>query len=346
MSFMLKEIHEQPEVIRRMAEAEQETVGKLAAEIKSRDIDFVVMAARGTSDHAAIYGKYLLEIKNGLAVGLADPSVYTLYSAKLKMDRALVIGISQSGQATDVAEYLKQSKESGALTASITNVPGSTLTQIADHNILCHAGQEQGVAATKTYTSTLAALFLLSSSLANDVAHATNHLVECADAMKSVLSIGPYCEAKAERYRFMQDGYVISRGLNYCTALEAALKLAETSYVGMLAYSAADFVHGPIAAVHESEACFLCAPPGKALSAMVEMAARLSDRKAEVAIISSEEEILSYATTPFKLDVTVFEELSPLLYIVPFQLLAYYLAVARGFDPDRPRGLSKVTLTR
>lgn len=346
MSFMLKEIHEQPEVIKRMADAEQENVSRLAAEIKSRDIQYVIMAARGTSDHAAIYGKYLLEIKNGLPVGLADPSVYTLYSAQLRMDRALVIGISQSGQATDVAEYLKQSKESGALTASITNVPGSTLTQIADHNIQCHAGQEQGVAATKTYTSTLAALFLLSSCLANDARHARNHLVECADVMKSVLKIAPYCEAKAERYRFMTDGYVISRGLNYCTALEAALKLAETSYVGMLAYSAADFVHGPIAAVHESEACFLVAPPGKAFSAMVEMVSRLRDRNADVAVISSEEEILSCATMPFKLEVGIFEELSPLPYIVPAQLLAYYLAVTRGYDPDRPRGLSKVTLTR
>ncbi len=346
MSFMLREIHEQPEVIKRMAGAEQENVSKLAAEIKAREIKYVIMAARGTSDHAAIYGKYLLEIKNGLPVGLADPSIYTLYSAKLMMDRVLVIGISQSGQATDVAEYLRQSKAAGALTASITNVPGSTLTQIADHNIQCHAGQEQGVAATKTYTSTLAALFLLSSSLADDAKHAGDHLIECADVMKSVLEIAPYCEAKAERYRFMQDGYVISRGLNYCTALEAALKLAETSYVGMLAYSAADFLHGPIAAVHESEPCFLIAPPGKAFGTMVEMAARLSQLRAEVAIISSEDEILSYATTPFKLQISIFEELTPLPYIIPAQLLAYYLAVSRGYDPDRPRGLSKVTLTR
>jgi glucosamine--fructose-6-phosphate aminotransferase (isomerizing) len=346
MSFMLKEIHEQPDVVGRMVDAEQENVAKLVAEIERRDIDFVVMAARGTSDHAAIYGKYLLEIKNSLPVGLADPSVYTLYSAKLKMDRGLVIGISQSGQATDVAEYLEQSKQSGALTAAITNVPGSTLSQIADYTILCHAGQEKGVAATKTYTSTLAALYLLSASLAHDVSHAKNQLLGCAKAMRSALKIEQFCKDKAERYRFMQDGYVIGRGLNYCTALEAALKLAETSYVGMLAYSAADFLHGPIAAVYESEACFLCAPPGKAFSTMVDMAARLSERNAEVAVISSEQEALSYATTPFKLDVSVDEELSPLVYIMPAQLLAYYLALARGFDPDRPRGLSKVTLTR
>lgn len=346
MSFMLKEIHEQPEIIARMADAERDNVAKLVADIERRDIDFVIMAARGTSDHAAIYGKYLLEIKNSIPVGLADPSIFTLYGAKLKLDRALVIGVSQSGQATDVAEFLEQSKQYGALTVSITNVVGSKLAQIADHSIFCHAGQEKGVAATKTYTSTLAALYLLSATLAHDVSHAKKQLIGCAEAMKSTLGIEEYCATKAERYRFIQDGYVIARGLNYCTALEAALKLAETSYISMLAYSAADFMHGPIAAVHESEACFLCAPPGKALPTMIDMASRLSERKAEVAIISSEEEILSYATTPFRLDAIVEEELSPLIYILPEQLLAYYLAVSRGFDPDRPRGLSKVTLTR
>jgi len=346
MSFMLNEIREQPDVIGRLVDAEQESAARLAAEIERRGVGFVVMAARGTSDHAAIYGKYLLEIKNSLPVGLADPSVYTLYGANLKMDRALVIGISQSGQATDVAECLERSKQAGALTAAITNVPGSTLTRIADHTILCHAGQEKGVAATKTYTSTLAALYLLSASLSHDVKHAKKQLLGCAEAMRAALTLEGYCESKAERYRFMQDGYVISRGLNYCTALETALKLAETSYVGVLAYSAADFLHGPIAAVFESEACFLVAPPGKAFCAMVDMASRLSERKAEVAIISSEDEILSYATTPFRLDVCVEEELSPLVYVIPGQLLAYFLAVSRGFDPDRPRGLSKVTLTR
>lgn len=343
---MLKEIQEQPDVIGRMADAEQESAARLVADIERRDIGFVVMAARGTSDHAAIYGKYLLEIRNSIPVALADPSVFTLYDAKLKMDRALVIGISQSGQATDVAVYLDRCKQSGALTAAITNVPGSTLTQIADHTILCHAGQEKGVAATKTYTSTLAALYLLSASLSHDVKHAKKQLLGCADSMRSALALEDYIGKRAERYRFMQDGYVISRGLNYCTALETALKLAETSYVGVLAYSAADFMHGPIAAVLESEACFLVAPPGKAFSTMVDMASRLSERKAEVAVISSEDEILSYATMPIRLDVCVEEELSPLIYVIPGQFLAYFLAISRGFDPDRPRGLSKVTLTR
>lgn len=346
MSFMLDEIHEQPDVIGRLVDAEEESVVRLAADIERRDIDFVVMAARGTSDHAAIYGKYLLEIRNSIPVALADPSVFTLYDAKLKMDRALVIGISQSGQATDVAEYLDRCRQAGALTAAITNVPGSTLTQIAHHTILCHAGQEKGVAATKTYTSTLAALYLLSASLSHDVKHAQKQLLICADAMQSVLGMEDYIARRAERYRFIQDGYVISRGFNYCTALEIALKLAETSYVSVLAYSAADFLHGPIAAVLEGEACFLIAPPGRAYLTMADMVARLAERKAEIAVLSSEDELLSRAAIQFRIDVRIEEELSPLVYVIPGQLIAHFLALARGLDPDRPRGLSKITLTR
>jgi glucosamine--fructose-6-phosphate aminotransferase (isomerizing) len=342
---MLEEIHQQPDIIARMVKNERKGVAELAAEIKRRDIRFIVLAARGTSDHAAIYGKYLLEIINGYPVALADPSVYTLYQARLRMNHALVIGISQSGQAEDVAEYLENSRKSGALTVSITNVAGSRLTQVADFTVLCNAGNELGVAATKTYTSTLAALYLLSASLSDKDSRIDN-LLKCADAMASVLSIEDYIANKSERYRYMQKGYVISRGFNYCTALETALKLAETSYISLNAYSAADFLHGPIAAVHDEEACFLLAPPGKAYSTLLDMAKRLRSLNAETIILSSEDEILSLATTPLKLNITVEEELSPLIYIIPGQLLAYYLAVARGHDPDRPRGLNKVTITR
>lgn len=344
MSFMLNEIHEQPDVIGKMVEAESAKVAALAAEIKARGIEYVVVAARGTSDHAGIYGKYLLESKNALPVGLAASSVYTLYSGKMKMDRALVIGISQSGQATDVAEYMQRSKESGALTAAITNVAGSTLTQVADHSILCNAGPEKGVAATKTYTSTLAALYLLSATLAGE-ASGKDKLLECAEAMRSALKIEDFCKAKAERYRFMQSGYVLSRGYNYCTALEAGLKLMETNYVGMRAYSTADFQHGPIAAV-QGQPCFLFSAPGKAMQNMLDMAAKLKEHNAEVAVISSEEQALASGDVRFKLDAKIDEELSPMVYIMPAQMLAYYMAVTRGLDPDNPRGLSKVTLTR
>jgi len=345
MSYMLDEIHQQPEIIGRMVAKERDSAKAVAEEIARRDISLVVMAARGTSDHAAIYGNYLLEIVNGYPVALADPSVFTLYKAELRMGRALVIGVSQSGQAADVAEYLEQSRKFGAITLDITNEPGSTLTRIADHTIFCDAGKELGVAATKTYTSTLAAFYMLSAFLKGDESR-IDKLLACAEAMRSVFGIEEEIAAKAERYRYMQEGHVISRGLNLCTALETALKMAETSYVALKAYSAADFLHGPIAAVDEGEACFLCAPPGKAYPTMLDMARRLKDMGAETVVVSSEEEILSLARTACKLGVTVDEELSPLVYIIPGQLLAYYLAVARGHDPDRPRGLKKITITR
>ncbi|MCX8053462.1 MAG: SIS domain-containing protein [Armatimonadetes bacterium] len=345
MSYMLDEIHQQPDVILNLVRKERAAIAELAREIIRREIQFVVMAARGTSDNAAVYGKYLLEINNGYLVALADPSVFTLYSARLRMDKALVIGISQSGQAADVTEYLEQSKRFGAMTVDITNDPGSTLAKVAHHTICCHAGEEKSVAATKTYTSTLAALYLLSAFLA-EADSCVDELIKCTEAMRAAFEIEHYVADRAERYRYMRSGYVISRGLNYATAMETALKLAETSYCSMKAYSAADFLHGPIAAVHEAEPCFLIAPPGKAFLNVLDIAQRLRERNAETVVLSSEEEVLSLATTPFRLNVSVSEDLSPLVYIIPGQLLAYYLAVARGNDPDKPRGLTKITITR
>lgn len=345
MSQMLSEICEQPGVLRKLIEAESATVTQLAQDIRQRGIKFVMLAARGTSDHAAIYGKYLLEITNGLPVGLADPSVYTLYSAHIDMNSVLVIGVSQSGQAPDVIEYLNRSKQAGALTASITNEPDSPITSAADHTIICHAGPEKAVAATKTYTSALAAFYLLSASLVGN-GERVNMLQVCAEAMQTALTVEPQIEDKAERYRYMESGAVISRGYNFCTALETALKLAETNYIGMRGFSAADFLHGPIATVHEGYPCILIAPHGKAYQGMYDMAVNLKNRGAETIIISSEEKILSLATTPIRLGAEIDEELSPLVYAIPGQLLAYHMAVARRYDPDQPRGLTKVTLTR
>ena len=345
MSHMLDEIHQQPNTIARLIESERKPAEGLAVDIERRGIDLVIMAARGTSGHAAIYGKYLLQVNNALPVALADCSIFTLYSAEPALERALVIGVSQSGKATDVGEYLKRSRELGALTAAVTNEPGSALTRNADHTILCHAGKEVAVAATKTYTATLAAFYLLSAAISHDEGRLAR-LSACADAMRSAFAVESYIAEKAERYRYMESGAVIARGFNYCTALETALKLAETSYVGMRGYSAADFLHGPVAIVHEGYPCILIAPPGKAYRTMFDMAARLRDLRAETMIISSEDEVLSLATTPVRLEVQVDEQLSPLVYVIANQLFAYYLAVARGRDPDNPRGLSKVTLTR
>ena len=326
--------------------AEAEKIKALAEEIKKRNINFALLAARGTSDNAANYAKYLFGIVNGLPTGLAAPSIFTLYGGKLKLGHSLVIGISQSGQAADVIEYLQNSKACGALTACITNEEGSPITRASDFTILCNAGPEKSVAATKTYTTTMAALAMLSFTLAgrNDLIDALDKI---GDKIEQVItSLEAEIALKTERYRYMNHCFVIARGINYATAFEAALKLAETCYVKAEPFSSADFQHGPIAMVDEDTPCFLYAPSGVSFDSMLDIADKLKQRNAELIIVSDNDKILSMATTPFKIPVTLEEELSPIAYITVGQLFAQYLAVAKRHDPDNPRGLSKVTITR
>ncbi|MEN6521764.1 MAG: SIS domain-containing protein [Armatimonadota bacterium] len=343
---MLDEIRSQPEVIRTLVSSERDNIRLLAKEIGDRGINFSLIAARGTSDNAATYAKYLLGIIAGIPVGLAAPSIFTLYGAHPRLDHSLVIGVSQSGQAADVTEYLENSKKCGALTACVTNEDGSPITKVSDFTILCHAGLEKSVAATKTYTSTLAALAMLSFMLGGrDDLLAS--LAGIGDKIGQVISsLEDEIARRAERYRYMNECFVLARGINYATAFEGALKLAETCYVNAERFSSADFMHGPIAMINEDIPCFLYAPSGAAFDSMIGAARKLKDRNAELIIVSDNDEILSMATTPFKIPFTVEEELSPIIYIVVGQLFAQYLAIAKKHDPDHPRGLSKVTITR
>jgi glucosamine--fructose-6-phosphate aminotransferase (isomerizing) len=233
----------------------------------------------------------------------------------------------------------------GALTAAITNEPESELARAADHTLLCYAGVERSVAATKTYTAMLGVLYMLSSAVSrrDDL---VDGLRKAAGLMRETLSCEERIAAITERYRYMDECFVVARGLNHATSAETALKMAETSYVGAKPYSAADLMHGPIAVVHEGFPCFLIAPTGKAFGVMTDMAARLRAKKAETVIFSDDPGILSQAAVAVPIPVQVEELFSPLIYTVAGQLLAYHLAITKGCDPDRPRGLSKVTLTR
>jgi glutamine---fructose-6-phosphate transaminase (isomerizing) len=345
MSNMLDEIRQQPDVIANIVERNGKAAQALAAEMKRRNIDLVVLAARGTSDNAAICGKYMIELVNGLPVSLAAPSIVTIYGAKLRLERALVIGVSQSGKALDVVEYLQQAKEMGALTAAITNEADSELAKAADHLLLCHAGIEKGIAATKTYTATLGALYMLTAAFAESDDLLTK-LRRTADLMKETLSCEEHIAELAERYRYMEDCFMIARGVNHATAAEAALKMGETSYTGCKPYSAADFLHGPIAIVDHGFPCFLVAPDGKSLPMLSDLADKLRAKEAELIVISGNKNMLSKATRAIPIPVEVDELFSPLVYVIAAQFFAYHLAVTKGYDPDHPRGLSKVTLTR
>ena len=345
MSFMRDEIYQQPQAIASAVAHETANIAALAQELRDREIRHVVIAARGTSDNAATYAKYLLEIVVGVPVALAAPSVYTLYDARPNLNGVFMLGISQSGQATDVVQALSTGRSAGALTACITNVADSPLTKVSDVSLLCHAGDEKGVAATKTYTTALALVALLAGHWANEPT-LLEGLRGISDALLQTLALDATVEAAVERYRYMDECAVLARGLNQATALETALKMTETSYIVAKPYSGADFLHGPIAMISPGFPCFLFAPNGRAYASMLELAGKLRDRDAELIVAAHSEEILGLAKRPLPLPADTGEYLSPIVSIVPGQLWAYHLARARGNDPDRPRGLTKVTLTR
>jgi len=343
---MLDEIHEQPTALDRFMASQRRVVISIADELKRRKCRFGMIAARGTSDNAATYGKYIFELVNGLPVALAAPSVFTLYNADLNLSDVMVIGISQSGQAADVNICLESAQAHGALTVGITNELRSDITKYAKFTIHCDAGKERSVAATKTYTTSLAALIMLAAEVAENSA-----LIEKLKNVPSYINgIFSECEQQikdiAYRIRDLTDCIVLARGTNRATAFETALKMAETCYIKAEAYSSSDFLHGPIAVVDKGTKCFLFAPEGPSFDNMLEIAEKLVERGASLIIVSNSEKILSIANEPVKIPFDLDDLISPIVYVVVGQLFANYFAEAKGLDPDHPRGLSKITITR
>jgi len=343
-SNLFQEIHQQPEVLTRLLTEEKNVIEALAAEIKQRGIDHVFIAARGTSDNAGRYAQYLLGAVNRLPVGLATPSLYSIYRQPPKFGNALVLGISQSGKSPDIVAVLAEARRQGALTAVITNEPQSDLGRQAEFVINQQAGSEQAVAATKTYTSQLAAIARLSAALAADREMASALAAVPATVQTTLAMNGPI-EAIAQRYRYMRDCVVIGRGYNYATAFELALKMKELTYIMAEPYSSADFLHGPLALIEHGFPAFVIAPTGVMLPEIRGFVDTLNQHEAEVIIISDDADTLAQARIPLQLPQPVPEWLSPLTAILPGQLFAMHLAAARDYDPDHPRGLRKVTET-
>ncbi|MBN1872795.1 MAG: SIS domain-containing protein [Anaerolineae bacterium] len=344
-SHLYQEIHQQPQVLARLLDEGKESIQALANAIQERQISHVVIAARGTSDNAGRYAKYLLGAVNHLPVGLATPSLFSVYEQPPTFGNALVLGISQSGKSPDIVSVLAEAQRQGALTATLTNFPGSNLGKVADYVIDLRAGEEKAVAATKTYTSELAAIALLSSALCGD-ACITNALETIPEKVAATLKLHTQIAQVAERYRYMQTCVTIGRGYNYATAFELSLKLKELTYTVVEPYSSADFMHGPLALIEHGFPVIVIAPSGRLLPEMKTFIHTLKVREAEVIVISDDAEALSIARVPLALPEGVPEWLSPLTAIVPGQLFAMYLAHAKDYDPDHPRGLLKVTETR
>lgn len=339
------EILEQPERLADLLKKQKALVAQIAAEIKKRDINYVMLAARGTSDNAGRYANYLLGSRNHLALALATPSLFTYYQTPPQLRNALVIGISQSGQSPDIVSVLAEGKKQGCLTLAITNAPDSPLAKAADFVLDICAGAEKAVAATKTYTTELMVLAMLSAAL-EDGNGAWDDLDGVSGWTAKVIEQDAAIASAAQRYRYMQQCVVLGRGYNYCTAFEWALKLKELTYVEAEPYSTADFMHGPIAMVHGGFPVLAVVPQGKVFASMVEPLKQMKDElKAELVIISNEKSALDLAQMPITLPADVPEWLTPLVSIVPAQLFAYHLTTIKGYNPEQPRTIHKVTET-
>jgi glucosamine--fructose-6-phosphate aminotransferase (isomerizing) len=341
-----REIGEQPAALAGLLAAGRGEVEAIAAALRARGaVEFVVIAARGTSDNAARYAQYLFGALNRLPVALATPSLYTLYAAPPRLERALVIGVSQSGESPDVLAVVAEGRRQGAPTLAITNAPESPLARAAEFVLPLRAGAERSVAATKTYTAQLLALAMLSAALAGDEAR-WRELAAVPAAVEGALALDAEVRQRAERYRYLDRLVTSGRGYCYGTAFELALKLKETCYLLAEPYSPPDFLHGPVAIVDDGFPALLVAPDGAAFDDLLAFGRALHERGAELIAISDRADLLALAQTPLRLPVSLPEWLAPLAAIVPGQLLALHLARTRGLDPDQPRGLRKVTLTR
>lgn len=339
------EIFEQPERLASLLANQKQTVLEIAKAIQSHNVQYAFLAARGTSDNAGRYANYLWGAHNGLPLALATPSLFTYYQSPPRLQQALVVGVSQSGQSPDIVSVLEEGRRQNCLTIAITNIPDSPLAIAADFVLDIQAGSEKAVAATKTYTTELMAIAMISAALGGSEER-WNELTSVSKWAEQTLLLDETIEHMTQRYRYMSQCVVLGRGFNYATAFEWALKLKELTYLIAEPYSSADFQHGPIAMVEGGFPVLAVAPNGRVHDSMMDMLTRLRrQRDAELVVISDDADTLALAQSPIQLPPLIPEWLTPLVSIIPAQLFACHLTEVKGYDTEKPRNLTKVTET-
>ena len=339
---MHQEILEQPDVIAHLATEGFSSIAEAARAARNAGARFVIYVARGTSDNSCVYGQYLSTVCAGMPSGLGLPSTATLYGAPTDYRACLVIGVSQSGETPDVAAFVRHARCNGAFTIAVTNHARSSLGQVAHCSLLTSAGEEVSVPATKTYTGELAVLALFWASWSRSEALLSAMREKVPLAMRSACKTGGQVESLAEMLETREHLLIIARGYNYSTALETALKLRETSYLAATPFAAPDLVHGPIAMIEPGYPVLIFAVPGRPHAELHHLARDLQDRGAEVWVISDARRGAKRAVVLNELR-TIPEPLSPLIAIIPGQLLSLNLSLRKGLNPDNPRGLNKIT---
>lgn len=343
---LLAEIHEQPHVIQRLLDAQHRQVRELAQIVERRDPSAIVFVARGSSDNAAIYGRYLLEVCNRRLTSLAAPSGLTLYGSGPRVGQTVVIGVSQSGRGEDVIAYVRDARAQGAATVAIVNDVSSPLAGAADVVLDCMAGPELSIPATKTVTAQMTLLAMLSVSL-EDASDDMHQLGELPASVGAALEQRGAAGGLARWLAGSSLSSVIGRGFAFPPALEVALKLKETSYTRAEPFSAADFLHGPVALVEPKYSALLIDVGGRSSSAARSLSDSIRERGGEAALLRAGKlEPLPDGLPAATAASPIAEPFAAIPALVLGQLFAVELALALGLDPARPRGLRKVTSTR
>lgn len=321
MSLMWNEIMEQPESLRRCLDANYLKIKEFVRFIKKSELDLICIAARGTSDHAGLFAKYVFEIANGIPISLSAPSVTTVYEGKIKYKNTLMIGISQSGMAEDVIEVMRHGRKQSCITVGITNDCNSPIAKEATYHFSCEAGLEKSVAATKTFLAQMLILSIISAEWADDHAK-LEQLFKLPDLVAKTLLTSEEVKTKTERYRYIDECFVLARGVNYAIALETALKIQETSYVRARGYAISDFYHGPFAMLEKGMPVIVFIPKGSIYSHVLEMVAKLKEVGAKMIIISNDDKALELGSTAFRIPDTANDEIAAFLNIVITQQFA------------------------
>jgi Predicted phosphosugar isomerases len=344
MTYMLQEIQEQPSVLREALIQNRENCQKIITELNRRHIQGIMIAARGTSDHVAVFVKYIAEYYLRLPVSLAASSITNIYHRDIDLATILTIAISQSGEGPDVIGIVEGAKRANSLTIGITNHEDSTLAKTVDFTLNCHAGPEKSVAATKTCTSSMMVAAAFIQEWSQD--HNLNQQLEMSmQLVDKVIARQAEIEQLAVKFHDMEQCVVLARGFNYGASLETALKIQETCYINARGYSTADFLHGPVAMIEKGFPVIIYAFNGPTLSGIADVIHRLRDSGAAILLVTNAMTVLDKNFSSFYIDEEIPEVAAPFVSIVFGQLFAHRLALSKGYDPDVPRGLCKVTQT-
>ena len=348
---MWKELNETPSVLGTLRKKNAAVLEAVGAAARKAGVSFVCTAARGTSDHAMMYLKYIVESELGIPVASCAPSAVTMYGAKMNFARSLVVGCSQSGKAADVIEIVKAANASGAVTVAVTNDPSSPLAQAAQFSLDCGAGPETSVAATKTFCSQLYLAALLCETLGGKAADA--RLGEALAA--AVSAIDAATDEMAKDYVGAQDCFVLGRGVTAAVAFECALKLQETCYIRARAYHGSDFYHGPMAMVGQGTKVILFASKHSLAAAtdgvhradFLQCADKMLELGADLTVFTDDAEAFAgKAAKVVSLPSLGAEDAQIFAFAMAAQMLACKVSLGRGLSPDAPRALKKVTITR